>query len=193
MNRNTGRTFPSHHDHAAARLLKAYDQEGEDAMLDLAHQLGRPLDERSLIFPDLSMVRSHADGVHSFHEKDGHPARVRVVERPASKRISNPDPYPDQQVHPHLEQAQGLATYGLLALYREFSQECYGAGFRSDLTEYAEIKQSFERWLERRISDNRHLGPASPRRYVDYEEAAIPSMQMIWNRVAVAVHEQAEG
>ena len=191
MNQNTGQTFPSHQDHAAAQMLKAYDQEGEDAMLELAHQLGRQLDDRSLIFPDLSMIRSHRDGIYSFHDKDG--PRAKVVERPASTGISNRDPYPDDQVHPHLQRPQGLATYGLLALYREFSQEYYGPGFRSDLTEYTEIQQSFERWLERRINDNRHLGPASPRRYVDYEEAAIPSMQIIWNRVTAAAHEQPEG
>ena len=71
-------------------------------MLELAHQLGRQLDDRSLIFPDLSMIRSHRDGIYSFHDKDG--PRAKVVERPASTGISNRDPYPEDQVHPVMNQ-----------------------------------------------------------------------------------------
>lgn len=177
--------FPSHACwHTAAKLVEIFDCDGEAAMLSAARELGRPLDENAYIFPDGSLVR-YGYKNYRFRDRDDGYSRA-TVERPASLDICIADPFPEKAGHPAIHEPDGLALYGLLTLYRDFSMDRYCAGWMGFPEHDESLRTEFAQWLRERNLNNRYLGPNMPHRLDSGEEASIPALVSAWHEAAGA-------
>ena len=173
------KTFPDYHQHAAAELSRIYDQQGETAMLRAAEERGRPLDEMTYIFPDDSILQQ-GYGYYGFWSEDEWNATS--VKRPAQRGFYNGHPFPTKRTYPDVAEPQPLAAYALLTLYREFSNNCYSAGWMGEPENDKRLQQEFTEWLQERIEHNRHLGPNTPRRFTNSDQSALSTLAQLWEQ-----------